>query len=674
MVLVSRSSSNPRVNTFISANTLVHSPVNRALFFTQLAQWARCVTYGGLKDIAVRRIQYVYETNHVNLDLSLLALTDLPDLSALHGLRELDLSENRLSKLPDLSKIPTLERLDLSCNQFAEMPDVSELKNVRDLNMSHNRLTVLTDISVLTQLRELDLSNNQLAQVPVLSKLTGLNRLLISSNQLTCLPDISALRQLKLLNAGNNRLTNLPDFNALDQLEVLYLGHNQLTHISDISALTNLRLLNLRNNQLTTLPSFATLARLLILDISNNFLVERPRNLNLLRLSFEYSARGNFFEINDAKTEVIDLYDAEQYNPLLHYVCDHITADKNWVLFNTSCINQLLYQASFLSAITRNVRTVEDDANLLLAKNIRDQFFSVDLIAECAERTKAIVELDAQEGEGLVFVSEDGQQGLSMTKSCYEKNILGLNVSPLSEYAQWSNGVLVHRCDPDMGLVYLDKLHGYQQDLAPFPLLLKCYEAMQAQHCMHSVLTQLNLGEYQYQFTYALSANVVRDSSKKLIGPEHVEPLNAIFYPLITTQSDGEPVITHAHGENLFTQLTVLEQAPEKQAALLFCLSTVFVKYSSSSSLGSEHESPFAVRRYAAALLTKAVQLYPDLIPIADANDYKNRLLGRREQRERTVTFGCADTLVDNMMTYARRQGSEVMQAMFDHIFPQAWR
>ena len=99
-------------------------------------------------EIAAQRIEEARWRPSIELDLSVLGLTELPDsLGQLTQLQRLILRGNRLTALPDsLGQLTQLWHLFLSDNQLTALPDsLGQLTQLRSLDLSNNRLTVLPD-------------------------------------------------------------------------------------------------------------------------------------------------------------------------------------------------------------------------------------------------------------------------------------------------------------------------------------------------------------------------------------------------------------------------------------------------------------------------------------------------------------------------------------------------
>ncbi len=289
---------------------------------------------------ATERIQAALKTGAVELDLSGLDLTEVPEaIAQLTNLKSLVLDNNELTSLPDaIAQLTNLKSLDIENNQLTNLPkSIVQLTNLQELYVCDNQLTSLPEeiaqlinlrrlfldnnqlkslpksVIHLTSLRELDLDNNQLKSLPEsLTYLTKLQRLDLCKNQLTGLPDaISQLTDLEELSLHNNKLTSLPEsLGHLINLQRLYLHNNELTSLPDaIAQLTNLQVLHLSDNQLTSLPrEIAHLVNLQELDLTDNQLTSLPGAIAQLTNLQKLDLSGNqLTSLSDAITQLTNL-------------------------------------------------------------------------------------------------------------------------------------------------------------------------------------------------------------------------------------------------------------------------------------------------------------------------------------------------------------------------------
>jgi internalin A len=237
---------------------------------------------------ATERIQAALKTGAVELDLSGLDLTEVPEeIAHLTKLRMLDLSYNELTSLPDvIAQLTNLQALDIDNNQLTSLPDaIAQLTNLQRLDLSDNQLMNLPDaIGQLANLQALTLSNNQLTSLPdAIGQLANLQALILDHNKLTNLPDtIGKLTNLENLFLHVNQLISLPETNThLANLETFFLDNNELTKLPKTIALfTNLKELDLSNNKLANLPEeVKQLTQLEKLYLHGNDKLNLPREI-----------------------------------------------------------------------------------------------------------------------------------------------------------------------------------------------------------------------------------------------------------------------------------------------------------------------------------------------------------------------------------------------------------
>jgi internalin A len=187
---------------------------------------------------AIKRIREALKTGAVELDLSGLELTEVPDgIARLTNLQELDLSNNELTSLPDaIAQLISLKELNLSDNQLMSLPEeISELINLQMLYLGGNQLQRLPQgVIHLKKLQGLFVHINHLSSFPeVITQLINLKQLCLDENELTSLPEaISQLINLKDLDLSKNELMSLPEgIKHLTKLRRLHLHDNTSLHL-----------------------------------------------------------------------------------------------------------------------------------------------------------------------------------------------------------------------------------------------------------------------------------------------------------------------------------------------------------------------------------------------------------------------------------------------------------
>ncbi len=476
---------------------------------------------------------------------------------------------------------------------------------------------------------------------------------------LTSLPsEIMQMDYLTDLHLQGNSFTHIPDeVLNLPELTTLWINNNKLVTLEGIEKLSKLKDLEILDNPGIRITGDSQLKRLCLPELGflNGYIVASEHetvnlmsefesaNMNLLAFNLNYNDNDCRYTLGHLKMYLMLAYAKNEMNDA--------TTSQNWACKYSVAINQLLYQGSVLP------QDEQFDTIRVQVKTLSDTYLNLPVIKNFAEQADQMG-LAAGEAESFIFVTPNGQQGLSVAKACYQKNILNYETDVPN--ADWITGTLVHQAgnaDPEM-------LSDPATQLTAFPVIYGRYNA-DMKKAVERLLTTLNMGDYQQKFLSAIN----NKPTEKMVGEPYESNLRMIFYPLITnTNLGGHPIITDTHFAQILNDFRVLRHSSEEQkAALLFNLSTLFVKYSSSSFFGTAYDSPMPLRSYAAALLTKAQQLFPDLLTKEEAQDYQNRMLGLNG------AFSCTDILSEIMISKAKGS-TRAMKAAFELVIPQLWR
>ncbi|EFL91139.1 invasion plasmid antigen, partial [Candidatus Regiella insecticola LSR1] len=158
-----------------NSQRLPSSSSDKEALYAEWEQWKRNEPPGEKRAEAVSRMRECYEKNAKNLDLSSMALSQLPTLP--DCVEELVVNDNQLTELPALPS--SLKKLSVNDNQLTQLP------------------------ALPSSLEGLFANDNQLTQLPTLPNF--LKMLFATDNQLAALPDILP-NSLKSLDVSNNRL------------------------------------------------------------------------------------------------------------------------------------------------------------------------------------------------------------------------------------------------------------------------------------------------------------------------------------------------------------------------------------------------------------------------------------------------------------------------------------
>jgi len=129
---------------------------------------------------AVERIRRVAEEKGRSLNLSALALQDIPEeILQLDSLEVLDLSNNELTDIDRVKQLPLLEELNLSVNLIEDIGPVNGLTFLQQLDLSRNHIR---DIAPLKDLilrgGSINIANNPVDNLPVEIAAQGNNALI----------------------------------------------------------------------------------------------------------------------------------------------------------------------------------------------------------------------------------------------------------------------------------------------------------------------------------------------------------------------------------------------------------------------------------------------------------------------------------------------------------------
>lgn len=191
---------------------------------------------------ALRRIEECKKSEHTELDLNSLKLTEIPpEVAELIWLQSLYLFGNQISEIKRLEKLTNLTVLNLSSNQISEIKGLEKLTNLTILSLYGNQISEIKRLEKLANLKELYLHSNQISEIKGLEKLTNLTVLSLHRNQ---------IREIK----GLEKLANLTE---------LFLSLNKIIKIEGLSLkqLENMKVLDLNDNPIfgVSLSNFADL-------------------------------------------------------------------------------------------------------------------------------------------------------------------------------------------------------------------------------------------------------------------------------------------------------------------------------------------------------------------------------------------------------------------------------
>ncbi|WP_150003083.1 type III secretion system effector HECT-type E3 ubiquitin transferase [Escherichia albertii] len=194
--------------------------------------------------------------------------------------------------------------------------------------------------------------------------------------------------------------------------------------------------------------------------------------------------------------------------------------------------------------------------------------------------------------------------------------------------------------------------------LRSFPMFDKTYRSTALHKPLASFLEQVIPGSSTRKvFMNALDSG---RSKVKLVDDVQQQKLGDVWKEYLDGWS-----LKSEHLRMIMERDDIKNMSTTEQATVLFCLGTVFCKYSSSEMFGTEYESPEVLRRYANGLLEEAYKLAPEIFKSEGFyDDIRNRLQGLNN------AFTCTSVLSIILENHAR----EHFVSMFRQYYPLAWR
>lgn len=447
----------------------------------------------------------------------------------------------------------------------------------------------------------------------------------------------------------------------------------------------NLNALFLKNNPIKYFPEniFSDLTKLYGIDIRGTQLIFKPNNLPLgwtiyvdpdVVTEEEAFRTGNTilldFNLND---EIIPGTITEKgllkLEIMLKSANQKIKNDPEFALKNSSTLNQLFYHASILSQEDAGNKAIQEQAETLLKA-----YLDTPPIKQFAEQANALT-FDASKYEGFIFVTENGEEGLTVLKPCYEVNVLNAPfANKNASNTSLMGGILVHKINQE-----LPQTLDTPEQIRPFALLHQAYQRTVNQQGVDTFLSSINIGEeYKNRFTEALTASSVGILARnrgmtpgekadvmsyKMVDGVDQKKLFKLFSKVVKGGAEGlgqrDAMITDEHAESIYKAFPGFVTKAER-AALMFTLSSLFVKYSSEPFFGTSGDSPAALRFYASALLNKLRELDQKLF--TQIQNFQDQLF----------KDACTDTLSSDMKVFARK--NPALFPIYEQVMPQMWQ
>ncbi|XP_039617303.1 leucine-rich repeat-containing protein 23-like [Polypterus senegalus] len=206
-----------------------------------------------------------YPERILKVDISLNELAELEDesLYPFKNISELDASLNALKNMPDVSIFQQIKVLKLSYNVISSLRWLQHCKALMILNVSHNQIKIIRSMPVLSNLVELHLDSNKLESLDGIQNLSNLKELYVQNNQIRSLLPLSCSLHLCHADMSNNEIYSVQEtfqiLKVLFRLKQLKLMGNPVAkdkeyinmakHFTSVEILDNIPLRESSNHQ-----------------------------------------------------------------------------------------------------------------------------------------------------------------------------------------------------------------------------------------------------------------------------------------------------------------------------------------------------------------------------------------------------------------------------------------
>ncbi|XP_022664244.1 protein artichoke-like isoform X1 [Varroa destructor] len=241
-----------------------------------------------------------------SLDLSDNFLGDIPDLSAMRGLRWLNLQHNQLAELPAGIALTNLSTLLLAGNQIRSVsPDLLP-ESLATLDLESNQILSLEGHPFPSAIKQINLGTNLFRYLPhSFHRMHALERLSLNNNAFHDIPARWKLPpSLQVLDISRSSLRQLRgvclvlENGSCHHLQILHLEFNLISSLAEnLFEGMRLRKLFLNSNRLIQLPlglfKGVISSTLTVLDVSDNQFESLPSCISSLSALSVLIARGN---------------------------------------------------------------------------------------------------------------------------------------------------------------------------------------------------------------------------------------------------------------------------------------------------------------------------------------------------------------------------------------------
>lgn len=329
--------------------------------------------------------------------------------------------------------------------------------------------------------------------------------------------------------------------------------------------------------------------------------------------------------------------------------------EQDFITKSGAAINQFLYHA----AANTDKKIIE------MGKALFDAYCKK--VPDLVEAYRGTMLHEAVFGDTYLFTSPN--HGMVISKEYYEKFFLKKEDSSQERNAlQWRDFIyckkesptgkyIVQQLPADLEEIFAEitvfqKQYQYDMHVANFRMLLDC----------------LDLGRFKTSFEDALKVADIIHSNGKLVDAKTQGELTEIFEKVLKRSQSNEHThiqIAPDHLTRIYEVFKYQNKSVAEKAMLLFSLSALFAKFSSSRIFGTEDNSPGALRDYALALLNSADSLDSSNIDKVLVADYRDRFTGK--------AFSCTAILSAKMIDYIEQHPNKEFQKILASMKPVQW-
>lgn len=228
-----------------------------------------------------------------NLELVGLALDDLAEVGAEHGIRGLWLTDVPITSLHGIESLDQLSQLHVENAKLTSLEPLAAISGLEELSLQEmSDLTSLTGLEPHTRLRQVGIDDIPLQSLGPLAGAAQLEALHVQRAALTSLAGLEKKPRLTTVTVAMSSVEDVTGLGDSPALTYLTLTENHIADLSPLAGCPALTTLNVNSNALTSLAALASLDALGSLDAGLNALgaidVELPASL--VELALDHNA------------------------------------------------------------------------------------------------------------------------------------------------------------------------------------------------------------------------------------------------------------------------------------------------------------------------------------------------------------------------------------------------